>query len=487
MKIWRFIDDKLTRDIPVVLLYVLDSRGSSPGRQGFKMAVANDGEILGTIGGGIMEHKLVEQARAILKNGIEKIILKPQHHDQTHEKDRSGMICSGSQFVALIPLNRLHKNTADQILRVFKERKNGILEITLAGIGFSENLDFKTVSDKVSRFENEETWSYSEKIGLVNVIHIIGGGHVGLALSEVMNLLGFYVKIYDDRSELNTMEQNRFAHEKHFVDYEKIAAKMDIDERDFVAIMTFGYRSDKIILKQLYDKKFAYLGMMGSAAKTTQLFKELDAEGIANEKLSHIKTPIGINISSKTSMEIAISVAAEIISEKNKHQPSQRNNTLNMKDTDQHFMKIAIALSEEGMNSNKGGPFGAIVVQNGEIIGRGNNRVTSTNDPTAHAEVTAIRDACKNINDFQLAGSTIYTSCEPCPMCLAAIYWARIERIVYGCTRKDAADIGFDDDFLYREVCIPMNNRSIPITQMAREEGLKVFKAWELKEDKIEY
>lgn len=158
-----------------------------------------------------------------------------------------------------------------------------------------------------------------------------------------------------------------------------------------------------------------------------------------------------------------------------------------MKEKDQHFIKIAIALSEEGMRSDKGGPFGAIVVKDNEIIGRGSNLVTSTNDPTAHAEITAIRDACKNINDYQLTGCTIYTSCEPCPMCLGAIYWARPDKIVFGCTREDAAAIGFDDDFLYKEVALPLEHRSIPTVQKGRMGALKVFRAWEQKEDKKEY
>ncbi len=324
MKIWRFINDKLNQNIPLVLLYVLDSKGSSPGRQGFKMAVAKDGEIMGTIGGGIMEHKLVEQARSILQNGVEKNILKPQYHDKTSSKDRSGMICSGNQFVALIPLNQSHKNTIKQIVSISKERNNGLLKITPTEFAFSKNIDPASDSKKDFKFENEENWSYSESIESASVVHIIGGGHVGLALSEVMNLLGFYVKVYDDRSELNTLEQNRFAQEKIIVDYEKIDQQMEFDESDFVTIMTFGYRSDKAILKRLYDKKFAYIGMMGSAAKTDELFQELVDEGIPREKLSYIKAPIGINISSKTTMEIAISVASEIISEKNKHHPSQR-------------------------------------------------------------------------------------------------------------------------------------------------------------------
>lgn len=471
----------------MVLLCVLESHGSSPGRQGFKMAVAADGEISGTIGGGIMEHKLVELSRTMLQNEDSDVVFKPQYHDKIQGKDRSGMICSGHQFVALVPLSRRHRNTIRQIVNLLDRMKNGLLEISPSGFHLSEVIELESVPKKLFQFESEQKWIYTESIRSAATIHIIGGGHVGLAVSQVMNLLSFFVKIYDDRSGLNTMEQNHFAHEKYLIDYENIGEQLKASTQDFVVVMTFGYRSDKIILKQLHNKKFAYLGLMGSAAKISELFRELENEGIAPENLKSIKAPVGIDIASKTAMEIAVSVAAEIIYEKNKHQPSQRNNTRNMKDTDQHFMKMAIALSEEGMNSNQGGPFGAIIVKNDEIIGRGNNRVTSTNDPTAHAEVTAIRDACKNVNDFQLSGSIMYTSCEPCPMCLAAIYWARIDRIVYGCTREDAAAIGFDDDFIYKEVCIPFDRRSIPIVQLGREEGLKVFKGWELKEDKIEF
>lgn len=154
---------------------------------------------------------------------------------------------------------------------------------------------------------------------------------------------------------------------------------------------------------------------------------------------------------------------------------------------DLEFIKQAIALSETHMLKGEGGPFGAIIVKDGEVIGQGWNQVTSSNDPTAHAEVVAIRNACKNLSDFQLEGASIYTSCEPCPMCLAAIYWARIERIVYANNRNDAANIGFDDEFLYEEIKQSIENRKIPMEELARQEGLKVFKKWDEKEDKIAY
>jgi guanine deaminase len=151
------------------------------------------------------------------------------------------------------------------------------------------------------------------------------------------------------------------------------------------------------------------------------------------------------------------------------------------------FMREAIRLSLEKSRENCGGPFGAVVVREGEIIGRGWNQVTSKNDPTAHAEVMAIRAACKKLNTFQLDDCELYASCEPCPMCLSAIYWARIRRIFYANTRRDAARIKFDDDLIYREISRPMARRKIPMRQLLRPEALKAFAAWEAKADKVRY
>jgi len=151
------------------------------------------------------------------------------------------------------------------------------------------------------------------------------------------------------------------------------------------------------------------------------------------------------------------------------------------------FMLEAIKLSEQGMRNNEGGPFGCIIVKGEKIIGRGNNKVSSTNDPTAHAEVTAIRDACKNLNTFQLTDCEIYTSCEPCPMCLGAIYWARPKVVYYANNRQDAADIGFDDSMIYEEMVVEINKRKIPILPIGREAALQVFIQWKEKVDKTVY
>ena len=150
-------------------------------------------------------------------------------------------------------------------------------------------------------------------------------------------------------------------------------------------------------------------------------------------------------------------------------------------------MQEAIALSQKGIHQNEGGPFGCVIVKDNTIVGRGNNQVTSTNDPTAHAEVVAIRDACKNLNSFQLEGCEVYTSCEPCPMCLGAIYWARPSIIYFANNRQDAADAGFDDSMIYDEMKAGIEDRKIPIKSIGRQEAMEVFKQWKNKGDKTLY
>ncbi len=154
---------------------------------------------------------------------------------------------------------------------------------------------------------------------------------------------------------------------------------------------------------------------------------------------------------------------------------------------DRAFMAEAIALAEEGVREGLGGPFGAVVVRKGKIIGRGQNRVLTDGDPTAHAEMVAIRDACRRLGHFQLDGCTLYSSCEPCPMCLGAIYWARPQRLVYACTHEDASAVGFDDSFIYQEMALPVDKRSLTTQQLMREEGLRPMRLWAEKEDKTEY
>jgi guanine deaminase len=153
----------------------------------------------------------------------------------------------------------------------------------------------------------------------------------------------------------------------------------------------------------------------------------------------------------------------------------------------QEFMREAIRLSIENVQSGNGGPFGAVIVQEGKIIGRGKNEVTGSNDPTAHAEIVAIREACKNLNSFQLEECEIYCSCEPCPMCLGAIYWARPAKIYYANTKEDAARINFDDKFIYTELDLAKRKRKLPTIQLLRDEALVAFNLWESSSEKVVY
>lgn len=153
----------------------------------------------------------------------------------------------------------------------------------------------------------------------------------------------------------------------------------------------------------------------------------------------------------------------------------------------QKFMRLAIKLADRNVQKSIGGPFGAVIVKNGKIIAKSGNKVTLKNDPTAHAEVSAIRIACKKLKTFDLQGCVIYTSCEPCPMCLSAIYWAHIDAVYYANTKKDAANIGFDDEFIYKEIDLPYEKRKLPFTQIMRAEALNSFKLWEDSNLKIEY
>lgn len=158
-----------------------------------------------------------------------------------------------------------------------------------------------------------------------------------------------------------------------------------------------------------------------------------------------------------------------------------------MTEEDKKFMRRAIELAQNGMNNGKGGPFGAIVVKEGKIIAEACNNVTSKNDPTAHAEVEVIREACKKLGSFQLNGCILYTSCEPCPMCFGAIYWARPMAVFYACTKNDAARIGFDDQFIYDELDKNRQNQKIKFTKILQAESNEVFKNWEMKTDRKEY
>lgn len=316
MDIWAFIQSKLVAGTPVQLMYVVDSEGSSPGRKGFTMAVSTDHEFFGTIGGGIMEYKLVEKAKVLLQQPGQPVSLLRQYHDKESGTGQSGMICSGSQLIAFIPLSEKDRPVVDKL----NESPYHVIRLSPEGLQITEE-DITGL-----QYHSDEDWSYTEAVKHQPVIHIIGGGHVSLALSELMCFLGFYSKVYDDRPDLNTIRQNFFANEKITVPgYERIDEYITDCRGHFAVIMTTGYRTDKIALKQLLNKEFAYLGILGSVKKKETIFGELIHEGINESALEKLFMPVGVDIFSKTAQEIAVSIAAEIIRAKNRDFPGGRN------------------------------------------------------------------------------------------------------------------------------------------------------------------
>lgn len=301
-----------------MLLYVLESKGSSPGRQGFFMAVNAKGEMEGSIGGGIMEHKFVEMARERLRasgHGLLAYDLKKQVHDKKAGKDQSGMICSGEQTILLFPVEENDKVTIQSIIESLEKNENGSLQLSPGSIKFSKQIPLENFQ---FNFNAEEDWYYEEKTGYKNKLFIIGGGHCALALSKLMSGMDFYISAFDDRKDLKTMNENDFAHEKHTLDnYSSINQNVTGGPDHFVVVMTFGYRTDDLAIRALMQNSFAYFGVLGSKSKMEKLFSDYKAEGISQLHLQRIHTPIGLDISSQTPEEIAVSIAAEIIKVKN--------------------------------------------------------------------------------------------------------------------------------------------------------------------------
>lgn len=315
LNLWNFLLANIRDNISCILLYVVQSNGSSPGRQGFAMVVNANSKITGSIGGGIMEFKLVEYAKQKIAANNLSIEIKQQIHNKEVSKNQSGMICSGEQTVAFIPVDDRNKKTIEHIIDSLKHNSNDTLVISNQGISFSEN---HNTFDYIFNKDNYENWVYKEKIGYKNKLTIIGAGHCALALSKLMCTMDFYIELFDERNDLNTFNDNNFVHNKTIIDnYKNIANTIAQIENHFVVVMTVGYRTDAIVVKALQNKQFTYLGVLGSKNKMKQLFTEFEQNGVDKNWLNTVNTPIGLNIKSKTPEEIAISIAAEIIAIKN--------------------------------------------------------------------------------------------------------------------------------------------------------------------------
>lgn len=318
MIFWKEINRQLKDGHHVILMYVLSSDGSSPGRQGFKMFVSTTGSIHGSIGGGIMEHKLVELCRSLLTQSKIAPFIRHQIHQADAAIDKSGMICSGSQTIAFYRLTDKDCSLISEVEKSISDGSYGVLSLDSAGIRFYNGLSL--VKKYSLDLSTDEKWCLKEDIGWQPRLHIVGGGHVGLALSKFSSLAGFDVTVYDDRVDLNTFEMNSYARCVKVENYSQMGNIILSGEEQFVVIMSFGFRTDLEILRSLIKNDYQYIGMMGSTHKTKQLMIQLEELGVSREELSKVHAPIGIPIASKTPEEIAISVLAEMIQVKNKDQ-----------------------------------------------------------------------------------------------------------------------------------------------------------------------
>ena len=312
---WQLIYQGLQQKKEVMLLYVLESKGSSPGRQGFMMAVNENGQMCGSLGGGIMEFKLVELAKKLLSVKDTAPSLQRQIHDKEVAQNQSGMICSGEQTIFLYKLLQTELQVVESIIHAVQSNQNGTLQLTPKGISFSKEM----LAQNFFLSKTGDDFLFIEKLGYKQNLFIIGGGHCSLALAQLMHTMDFYIRLYDDRAELNTMAQNHFVHEKIVLDnYGQLEQCIPSGQNNYVVVMTVGYRTDNIAVKALLYKQFAFFGILGSKKKIEKMFADYRVEGIVEAILKSIHAPVGVAIKSQTPEEIAVSIAAEIIHVKNR-------------------------------------------------------------------------------------------------------------------------------------------------------------------------
>jgi xanthine dehydrogenase accessory factor len=329
LTIWQLINKSLHQQVPVMLLYVLQSDGSSPGRAGFFMAVTSTGEIAGSIGGGIMEHKFIEMAKDRLQAGTSlnfsdlqntytdelRSTIKKQIHNKSAPANQSGMICSGEQTILLYRVSPDDAPAIQRIISSLEQHQNGTIQLSPAGIQFIAGLPD---ADFYFSMTSEVEWLYREKTGYKNHLHVIGAGHCALALCRLMMEMEFFIHLYDDRSSLKTFEENESVHEKKILaDYSELKDLVPGGDNQYVVVMTVGYRTDDIVVRTLWNKQFRYIGLLGSKSKIEKMFNDYRAEGVPATLLEPFHAPVGISIHSQTPEEIAISIAAEIIQVKN--------------------------------------------------------------------------------------------------------------------------------------------------------------------------
>jgi xanthine dehydrogenase accessory factor len=310
LKTFNFLEESLRLNLPCMLLQVVESKGSSPGRGGFCMAVNQAGEMAGSIGGGMMEHKLVEMAKAYLREKKERPLILPQIHSKQAERHQSGMICSGEQTVLLYHVKPGDLPAVQEIITSERSHKPRLFSIHPDGIFIHES----SIDEFLWWHTSDSDWEYRRMAGEKTILHIVGGGHCALALSRLMKMLDFRINLYETRPDINTLRQNEFADEIHILpDYSLLGERLQSAADDLVVVMTFGYRTDDEAIRSIREMPFRWLGLLGSKSKIARMMEDYRKEGYSEKWLQAISAPVGMNIKSQTPEEIAVSIAAEII------------------------------------------------------------------------------------------------------------------------------------------------------------------------------
>ena len=306
MNIWLSILSSLKQKRNLYLLTVIKSSGSAPGRRGFKMTVDNTGKLVGSIGGGVMEYSLVEKAKKLLKSHQYISFFQQQDH-HGDSKMSSGMICSGSQIIAFTPIDEKNHVLIKQCQSTDK-----LIKISNTGIQLVD------VSEgEYCRIKSDRRWEYTENLQKKLHAHIFGAGHVSVPVSKLLKQIGFQVHLYDNRTNINTFEDNDYIDIKKVIEYQTCLSQIELSNDDYVLIMTHKFIEDKLLLSQLINVKLKYLGVLGSENKIERMYGSLLKAGTLQSQLDSVSAPIGLAINSRSTEEIAVSIAAEMIKIKN--------------------------------------------------------------------------------------------------------------------------------------------------------------------------
>jgi len=312
---WHKVLENINLKKKIILFFVADSHFASPGRKGFKMFLNEEGNSFGTIGGGIMEFNLINEfsKRIIIDENVAEI--RKLVHNPNSELEKSGLICGGNQTVIIKSFTNQDLPTIREIIECFQNQKSAILRIERNDVILVKS---KSNSENYLLFTETKNWIYEENIGILDTIYIVGGGHVGFEISKIMNALGFFVVMLDERENLEIIQNNNFVDKKIFCKFSEVGRFISEGERSYIVVVSPTFENDLVSIISVINQNYKYLGSMGSEEKIAKIIRKLRENGISENKITKIHSPVGLQISAQTPSEIAVSVAAEIISIKHK-------------------------------------------------------------------------------------------------------------------------------------------------------------------------